>query len=464
MTQRPSGYGRAKRGEPAFAVRGIVEGFYGAPWSRQERIDMVHFIADRGMNTFVYAPKDDALVRRDWRERYAGEQLEQLSELLETCRALGVDLVYCLSPGLSIRYSDEADVAALVAKFESVAALGVTTFGLLLDDISPVLQHDGDLAAWPDLVSAHIDLVGVVHAGLGGRRLMVCPTQYYGYGTEDYVTRLGAGIAPEIDLFFTGRLICSPSLDLDDAETFAAATGHAPLYWDNYPVNDVAMTHELHLGAYRGRDARLDRAARGVIANGMELAEASKIAFATIADYLWSPSDYDPEASWRVALADVVGADDLAAFTRFADTVRSSCLNLEDAPEFTSALDRFAFLLETGHEDAAAAVLAAYADSALDAAAHLLDGPVTNPALIADVRPWIESFRTGAQAVRHLAELAAEHRLERDAAVELAPYRDALIAARRRVFGDALDMTLTDLVAPPVARTTRPVTSHQEAS
>ena len=58
----------------------------------------------------------------------------------------------------------------------------------------------------------------------------------------------------------------------------------------------------------------------------MELFEASQIPFATIADYLRRPATYDPEASWRSALRDVVGAADLEAFALFADNVRSSCL------------------------------------------------------------------------------------------------------------------------------------------
>ena len=57
------------------------------------------------------------------------------------------------------------------------------------------------------------------------------------------------------------------------------------------------MGWELHIGPYRGRDAALHEAARGILANPMELAEASKIPIATIADYLADPTRYDPEAS-----------------------------------------------------------------------------------------------------------------------------------------------------------------------
>lgn len=462
MIARPSGYGVGKAGAPAFDVRGIVEGFYGKPWTHDERLDMIRFIAARGMNTFVYAPKDDSLVRRDWREEYSGPELERIAELIIECESNDIDFVYCLSPGLSIRYSSSEDVAALVSKYESVLALGATRLGLLLDDIPPVLQYPQDIASWPDLASAHVQLVARLRQRFD--TLIVCPTQYYGRGNEPYISALGQGLDDDVDLLWTGRLICSPYLDLVDAELFTQYTGHAPLYWDNYPVNDVAMSHELHIGPYRGRDPQLGRASRGVIANGMQFAEASKIAFATIADYLWSPADYDPEASWAVALADVVGnPDDLAAFTMFAENSLTSCLNLDDAIEFSRALERFEFLVDTGNPAEAAAELGEYARRLDAASAHLLSGRVTNTRLIEQARPWLEQFRLGAEALSVMVALAADARLESDASTALASFRDEFVAARRRVFGDSLDMALGDLV-DPIHSTNHTVNRHKEAA
>ena len=43
-----------------FAVRGVVEGFYGTPWKHDARLEVMSFLAARGMNAYAYAPKDDA--------------------------------------------------------------------------------------------------------------------------------------------------------------------------------------------------------------------------------------------------------------------------------------------------------------------------------------------------------------------------------------------------------------------
>ena len=430
----------------SFPVRGVIEGFYGNPWSREQRLDLVDFLAAHGMNTFVYAPKDDPLVRRAWRQLYTGDDLGRFTELLDRCRGQRIDLVYGISPGLSIRYSDADDIEALTGKLAAVAALGVRRFALLLDDIPGEVQHAEDRAAFADLADAHVHLVSAVLQRLGpNSSLVVCPTVYWGRGDEPYVARLGQGVDPRVDLFWTGRAICSPTIDVEDAERFAASTGRPPLYWDNYPVNDVAMGFELHIGPYRHRDPRLSRAARGVIANAMELFEASKIPLATIADFLAAPESYDPEASWKRGLLEVVGPRDMDAFALFADNVRSSCLASDDAPVVSRALERFAFRLDQGEGVEAASDLRTLAERLLAAADHLLRGPVGNRALIDECYPWIEAFELGGEAIARTADLAAAGRLEEEATTELRPYLARLRHARVRVFGDALDMFLSDL-------------------
>lgn len=449
-----------------FAIRGVIEGFYGVPWTHQQRLELIGFLGERGLNTFVYAPKDDPLVRHDWRRAYDGAELERLSELIEACAVGGLDLVYCLSPGLSIEYSSEADRQLLSDKFASLAALGVSSFGLLLDDIPGELQHPSDRAAFTDLVEAHAALIGSTFERLPDTsRLYVCPTQYWGYGDEDYIARLGQSIDPRIELFWTGRAICSATLDLSDAEVFARSTGRPPTYWDNYPVNDVAMTHELHVGPYRGRQRELFRSARGVIANGMELFESSKIAFATMADYLADPAGYEPESSWRRAIDAVAGAE-ADAYAVFADNVRSSCLCADDAPALQRALDSFAFNSGYGDRGTAADELDELTTRMLAAAETLLRTPVSNQQLVAEARRWIEAFELGATALQHLVVLYRDGRLDTDGPTELRPFLDQLRDSRVRVFGDLLDMTLSELTArqPPALNTQPPSRHSKEAA
>ena len=62
-----------------------------------------------------------------------------------------------------------------------------------------------------------------------------------------------------------------------------------------------------------------------------------------------------------------------------------------------------------------------------------------------EARPWLVAFELGAQAIRAIADLAAADRLGPDGPTMLRPYLIRLRRARVRVFGDALEMTLSDL-------------------
>lgn len=446
-----------------FAVRGVIEGFYGRPWSQADRLDLLAFMGRHDLNTYVYAPKDDPLVRRDWRVAYAGAELAALRELVDAGGQHGVDVVWSISPGLSIEYSSAADRAALTAKLRTVAALGIRWFALLLDDIPDTLQHESDKAAFEDLTAAQISLVNEVWGQLAaGERLIVCPTLYHGAGDEPAITRLGQGIDPRIDLFWTGRRICSPTIDLADAAVFARATGRPATFWDNYPVNDLAMAIELHVGPYRGRDRHLYRFAHGIVANAMERYESSKIALATMAEYLADPEAYDPEAAWPRAIAEVTGDDrDAEAYATFADNVRKSALSYDDAPGLARALEAFAFEREYGAGGAAAAAgLAAFADRLLAATDHLLRGPVVNGRLVDEARPWLERVELGGRALRCMADLEAAGRLAADGPRELGGYLDRLRPAEVRVFGDTLEMALTDVTTSATTATT--ATTHPQ--
>ena len=434
-------------------TRGIVEGFYGRPWTTDQRLGMVDFIAEIGMNTYVYSPKDDPFTRRRWREPYDRAAADELQILTDRARAAEISLSYGLSPGLSMRYAEPDDTAAVHAKLDSVRELGITDVALFLDDIPWRLQHPGDVAAFPDLVTAQLSLVRSLERALdsaGGSRLTVCPTLYCGRGDEPYIAALGSGLHPHTRLFWTGRAICSPELDAADADVFARATGRRPLYWDNFPVNDVAMTGELHIGPYLGRDPRLSQAAAGIIANPMPLAEASKIALAGVADFCRDPEGFDPEKSWDAALDRVAGARDAADFREFADAFRGSALCTDDAPRLGEALDRFAFRYEFDHRAAAVSELRAELQRLAGVADRMRR--LDNGALGAEIAPWVEQYARGIDAL-----IVAVDGLDGSGSSGppevTGPEREAVFARLQglrstglRAFGDRVDMFLSDLV------------------
>lgn len=433
---------------PAFAVRGIIEGFYGPPWPRDARLDMVAFAARNRFTTLLHAPKDDPYLRRDWRTPHGGEERDRLAELAACCHDHGITLMVGISPGLSMSYASAEDRELLHAKALALVELGVGHVALLLDDIPDQLQHPADVAAFGDLAAAHAATANALHDALRptGVPLAVCPTQYWGAGDEAHISRLGDELDPRVDLLWTGRAICSPAITAAEAATFARATHRPPLYWDNYPVNDLAMRWELHVGPYRNRDPLLDRFAVGVLANAMEHPEASKIALATIGDYLWDPAGYDPDASWEAAIARVAGPADAAAVALVADALRASCLSEPDPVVLTAELQRWSFAVAQGDGDQAAQRLLAVAEAMRRAADHLLADDGGNPRLRRELRPWVEVYADGADAVAALATHASHPPLTDQARAVLSAAAARLADHRHRVFGEVVQMALDDVL------------------
>jgi hyaluronoglucosaminidase len=87
---------------PDFPVRGVVEGFYGKPWSHSQKLKGIEFFADCNMNTYFLAPKDDPLQRFNWRSPFTSDYLNKTKELIDRGKVHGIDFVLCVSPGLSV--------------------------------------------------------------------------------------------------------------------------------------------------------------------------------------------------------------------------------------------------------------------------------------------------------------------------------------------------------------------------
>ena len=130
-------------------TRGTVEGFYGPPWTHQDRMDQLAFYGDVKMNTYIYAPKDDPYHRERWRDPYPPDKLAQVQELIRQAAAHHVKFTFALSPGTSICYSNPADFQALQAKLQVMYDSGVRDFSVPLDDISYTRWNcDQDRAAY----------------------------------------------------------------------------------------------------------------------------------------------------------------------------------------------------------------------------------------------------------------------------------------------------------------------------
>lgn len=389
---------------PTFEKRGYIEGFYGTPWTHEKRKSVMSLMALNRMNTVYYAPKDDVYHRDLWRELYPEADLLKLKELVDLAKENYMEFAFCIAPGLSMKYSSEEEFESLMKKTQQLYSIGIRSFGLLLDDIDEELFYDEDKALYGETVNAHIALVGRYYETLltldKEVKLTVCPTLYNGIGNEYYISKLGKSISPQISLFWTGRDICSRELTSREARDFIDGTSHKPLYWDNYPVNDMAMFNEMHISPIINRDPDLWKYSEGIIANCMEYAECSKIPLITFADYLWDSENYNPDKSWENAIRQVVG-EDAEKFIVFADNLYISCL--KDVPSkrmkkhFASVLD----LLKNGESEKAITLAEEYIAKMNEAREYLKkDLPICN-----ELARWAEKFSVACDMFEKLMEV-----------------------------------------------------------
>lgn len=72
---------------PTAKLRGVIEGFYGTPWTHAERLSQLDFYGRTKQNVYVYSPKDDPYLRERWRDEYPAAQLDRLRELVDRAAA-----------------------------------------------------------------------------------------------------------------------------------------------------------------------------------------------------------------------------------------------------------------------------------------------------------------------------------------------------------------------------------------
>ncbi|MFE1347993.1 beta-N-acetylglucosaminidase domain-containing protein [Streptomyces sp. NPDC058757] len=443
---------------PGTAERGLAEGFYGTPWTTEQRLAMVDFLGRTKQNRYLYAPGDDPYRAAQWREPYPEAQRAGFRALAERARARHVTLGWAVAPAQSMCLSSDADVAALTRKLDAMAELGFRSFQLQFPDAGYgewTCDEDAD-AFGRDAAGAaraHARVANTVARHLAERRpdaepLTVLPTEYYQEGTSEYRSALAQALDPRVRVAWTGVGVVPRTITGTELAGVRAALGQRPLVtMDNYPVNDYAQDR-LFLGPARGREPAVAAGSAAYLAHAMEQPAASRIPLFTTADFAWNPRGYRPGESWRAAVADLAGPEPAAraALGALAGNAASSIL----APDAESAglkplMSAFWSARAAGpaaaREKAGAELRAAF--TVMREAPERLAG-TADGALRAEAGPWLEQLaRYGAAGEAAVDMLLAQARGDGPAAwqaqLRLEPLRPRIAASGATVGDGVLD-------------------------
>ena len=397
---------------PLMSIRGAIEGFYGVPWSHQARLDHMEFYGEHKMNTYIYTPKDDLLLRYQWRELYSGEDLARMGELVGAANANHVDFTFALSPGNDICYSSQEDFDATIAKFEQLRDLGVDSFYVALDDIPLRLHCDADRQKYPNegnwywLADAQTDYLNRIQTEYiepnGLAPLQTVPTNYAGSGEDPYKGRFGDRLDDDVRVQWTGEGVFSDTITEESVQRASRSYRTEHLYiWDNFPVNDGRRSR-LFLNPLTGRDPGLYQHIEGITSNPMIQPYASLPALGNYADYTWNGPAYDADASMAAVLAELAGDDPAVreALVAFADLNQSWPYrdDVVHAPALSADVEEFWAAYEAG--DASGAKALRERLSVIRSLPEVLPA-MAEPGFAADAEPWIDAAAQWATALTH---------------------------------------------------------------
>jgi hyaluronoglucosaminidase len=391
---------------PSVRYRGVVEGFYGTPWSHQARLSQLKFYGKNKMNTYIYGPKDDPYHSApNWRLPYPEKEAAQLQELVTVANNNEVDFVWAIHPGQDIKWNQQ-DRDILLAKFEKMYQLGVRSFAVFFDDISGEGTNPQKQAELLNYIDENF-----VQTKPDVTPLIMCPTEYnksWSNPKGNYLTTLGGKLNPSIQIMWTGDRVVS-DITRDGISWINERIKRPAYIWWNFPVSDYVRDHLL-LGPVYGNDTTISGQMSGFVTNPMEHAEASKIAIYSVASYAWNPTKYDTWQTWKDAIRTILpdAAEELECFAIHNSDlgVNGHRYRREESQDIQPAAERFLkSYIENGKYEMVDFEALQNTFERMTESADILLINTENKPLIQEMTPWLYQFRLLAETGKEVLNM-----------------------------------------------------------
>lgn len=394
---------------PSVSARGVVEGFYGNPWTQQDRLRQFDFYGANKLNTYIYGPKDDVYHRAQWKTKYPADKAALLKELAQRASHNKVRFVWAIHPGVTIKWTDGNgdgiidDFVACKEKLLSVYDLGIKEFAVFFDDIDGDGKNPANQAALMNYLDTTLR---ALHPDI--KPLILCPTEYnraYTGGNNTYLTTLGTKMNPSVNIMWTGNSVVD-MIDYNDMTWINDKIKRKAYIWLNYPVTDYCINHML-MGPTYGNAKNIANLLSGFTANPMEYAEASKVSLFSIADYTWNMTAYDDKASWKRAINYLWPAQETAfrIFCRNNIDLGQTAHGLRragESPEFAPIIKAYS---ATNYSQAVMDSLRSKLDSMVWSARTLL-ADKTQPEMLNELTPWLKVMDCVGQRGLHIVAMS----------------------------------------------------------
>lgn len=471
--------------------RGVIEGYYGLPYSLEVTEDLFRFMARYKLNTYMYGAKSDPYHSRYWDKAYPTKISERekrfglmtqdmMRQLCEAAHKTKVNFIWSIHPGQSFTDTADSDVLErIMSKFEMMYELGVRQFGVFVDDVG-VPDDDETLRQGAVRLTKLQQLVDERWNRPGAKAAdMVKPLQYvpqlyaYSWVKPDKARRFWESLSPvpdKVNIYTTGEKVWSVP-NSADLRLLNEYMGGEVAWWWNYPCNDVDVTKIFVADMYTNfadethidNDARLESSLplRTLIINPMQQGELSKIPLFSVADYTWNMETFDNMSSWKASLPAVVGKERAAAFEALvpyfryydADSPLAATIN-----EFKAAYEKNPAAASSEALQEELGRIVQYCD-----AIAAMEGSdcVSDTLFYADIRPWLLKLK--AMAIHGdimLEALKTGEQVDRVTFAKSWSAIEGMDKAENHRFdilrGMGSDITLSVQTAEPAAQSLRP--------
>lgn len=311
--------------------RGLVEGYYGYPYSVDVKKDLMRYMMRLKMNTYLYGAKSDPYHSSKWKDPYPtsitkeqeeGGWLSQdmVRDICQVSAQTKVNFIWAIHPGNNFVGSSTV-VNDIMGKFKNMHSLGVRQFAVFVDDVS-IPSSEADMKTNADRLTS---LQRTIESTFNGadkaptdtvRPLHFVPQIYCrGFaGSEEQFNNFFKALSttPEyITVYTTGWGVWSVP-NVSDYNVTATPLGREVAWWWNYPCNDNThgelypmdmyqnFTDHKRIGTHT-LPADMQNRGMGIVSNPMQQGEVSKTALFSVADYAWHCAGFKNKDSWEAS-------------------------------------------------------------------------------------------------------------------------------------------------------------------
>ncbi len=408
--------------------RGVIEGYYGMPYSVPVTKDLLRFMMRHKMNSYMYGAKSDAYHSQYWDKPYPStlseEQksmgcftAENMQDICYVSAETKVNFIWAIHPGQAFTGADNNVIDRIMGKFELMHKLGVRQFAVFVDDVgvptdAPTLALNAKrLTDLQNAMDKKWNFKGAVPADTL-KPLHFVP-QLYAYGWEKPQTRTNfykalSNTPHKTQVYITGEQVWTVPNN-KDLNVVESDFGRGVAWWWNYPCNDNADAWTFPADMYSNfvdmpaiisnstLPKKLENCA-SLLSNPMQQGEIAKIPLFSVADFAWNNGAFNSVKSWEASLPAVVGE-------KFAPALKQIIpfLRVNDSEELGALVEAYK---NGGDAAKLCEMLKGVADNC-SKLEGLQNSPIPSHKLFYDdIRPWILKLKATANVAVKLIDVA----------------------------------------------------------